>query len=117
MLAINASGISSTSEDFDHALFGRSALALDEQRMVAGTKFVADGEFAKLRTGAPTYAAVLAFDNVELWGIPDPILYRHPRFVGRLPQILGDLVLAQDRASGMVCNVPDGGYETTSICA
>jgi len=27
------------------------------------------------------------------------------------------LVLAQDRASGMVCNVPDGGYETTSICA
>ena len=85
--------------------------------MVAGTKFVADGEFAKLRTGAPTYAAVLAFDNVELWGIPDPILYRHPRFVGRLPQILGDLVLAQDRASGMVCNVPDGGYETTSICA
>jgi hypothetical protein len=91
VLAINASGITSSPEDFDHALFGRSTLVLDEHRQVAGTKFLADGEFAKARAGAPTYAAVLAFDNVELWGIPDPILYRHPRFFGRLPQTLRDL--------------------------
>ncbi len=39
-------------------------------------------------SGEPTWAAVLAFLNVGFLGGPDPVLYLHPRFGGRLPEAL-----------------------------
>ena len=58
LLAIHATGMSSSYEGFDNALFG------------------VDGIFTK-GTGPPTWAGVLAFGNVGLRGGPDPVLYLH----------------------------------------
>ncbi len=88
ILAIHASGISSSLDDFDQALFGRTALMLNERRQVTGNAFRSDGEFAKNRDGAPTFAGVLAFCNVGFKADSDPVLYVHPRFAGKLPEAL-----------------------------
>ncbi len=82
MSAVYANGISTTFEDFDHALYGREASVLGTQTLtgvldVSGSEFHADGGFNK-GEGDPTWAAVLAFVNVCLGGGVDPVLYLHP---------------------------------------
>jgi|SRR5918994_5434960 hypothetical protein len=52
--------------------------------------FETDGEFNK-GSGAPTWAAVLAFVNVDFPGGPEPVLYTHPRFRGDLPESLSSI--------------------------
>jgi hypothetical protein len=88
ILAIHATGISSEFEDFDHALYRREIAYPDpDTYQIVGTKFQADGVFN--RGGVePTFAAVLAFVNVNFPGGPDPVLYLHPRFQGSLPESL-----------------------------
>lgn len=90
LLAIHATGISSSYEEFDQALFGRDVATVDSSGRLLGTRFEADGAFAR-GSGEPTWAAALAFLHVGLSGGPDPILYLHPRFRGRLPKALLDL--------------------------
>ena len=87
LLAIHATGISSSYEAFDRALFGRTFTRMGLDNRVLGTGFDADGLFSK-GAGEPTFAGVLAFVNVGLRGGVDPVLYLHPRFVGRLPDAL-----------------------------
>jgi hypothetical protein len=92
ILAVYANGISTTFEDFDHALYGREVGVLGTETPtgvldVSGSEFHADGEFKK-GEGDPTWAAVLAFVNVYLGGGVDPVLYLHPRFQGDLPGTL-----------------------------
>jgi hypothetical protein len=90
LVAIHATGISSSYEEFDLALFGRDVAKVDLSGRLLGTRFEADGAFAG-GSGEPTWAAALAFLNVGFLGGPDPILYLHPRFGGRLPNALLDL--------------------------
>ena len=91
LLAIHATGISSSFEDFDLALYGREVAIFDvEDARITGTKFETDGEFNK-GSGAPTWAAVLAFVNVDFPGGPEPVLYSHPRFRGDLPESLSSI--------------------------
>jgi hypothetical protein len=92
ILAVYANGISTTFEDFDHALYGREVGTLGTETAtgevyVSGSEFQADGVFNK-GEGDPTWAAVLAFVNVYLGGGSDPVLYLHPRFRGDLPEVL-----------------------------
>jgi hypothetical protein len=88
ILAVHATGISSESEDFVLALYGREVAVADaETYQIVGTRFQADGVF--IRGGKePTFAAVLALVNVNFPGGPDPVLYLHPRFRGDLPASL-----------------------------
>jgi len=88
ILAVHATGISSEFEDFDLALYGREVTVAEaETYQIVGTRFQADGVFN--RGGKePTFAAVLAFVNVNFPGGPDPVLYLHPRFRGDLPDSL-----------------------------
>jgi hypothetical protein len=88
ILAVHATGISSEFEDFDLALYGREVAVVDaETYQIVGTRFQDDGVFN--RGGKkPTFAAVLAFVNVNFPGGPDPVLYLHPRFRGDLPEAL-----------------------------
>jgi hypothetical protein len=72
ILAVYANGISTTFEDFDHALYGREVGILGTETAtgtldVSGSGFHADGVFNK-GEGDPTWAAVLAFVNVYLRG-------------------------------------------------
>jgi hypothetical protein len=92
ILAVYANGISTTFEDFDHALYGREASVLVTETPtgvldLSRRKFHADGVFNK-GEGDPTWAGVLAFVNLCLGGGVDPILYLHPRFQGDLPETL-----------------------------
>lgn len=84
--------ISTTFEDFDHALYGRETSVLGTEAPtgvldVSGSEFHRDGVYHK-GEGDPTWAAVLAFVNVYLGGGADPVLYLHPRFQGDLPETL-----------------------------
>lgn len=88
LLAINAAGISSDFEDFDRALFGSTAEIYDEQFQNYKTDFVPDGVFTVKRNTEPNYAGALAFLHVGFPPCPLPILYRHPRYKGVLPQAL-----------------------------
>lgn len=87
LVAIHATGISSSYEEFDQALFGRDVATVDSRGHLLSTEFKADGMFAE-GSGEPTWAAVLAFLGVGFMGGPDPILYLHPRFEGKLPDAL-----------------------------
>lgn len=87
LVAVHATGISSSYEEFDQALFGRDVSTMDSRGRLLGTRFQADGIFAT-GSGEPTWAAALAFVNVGFLGGPDPVLYLHPRFKGRLPDTL-----------------------------
>jgi hypothetical protein len=91
LLAIHATRISSSFEDFDLALYGREVAIFDvEGARITGTRFEADGEFNK-GSGAPTWAAVLAFVNVDFPGGPEPVLYTHPRFRRELSESLSSI--------------------------
>ena len=109
ILAVYANGISTTFEDFDHALYGREASVLGTETPtgvldVSGSEFHADGVFNK---GDPTWAAVLAFVNVYLGGGVDPVLYLHPRFPGDLPETLTSIERRNfDPVAGSVNMVP-----------
>jgi hypothetical protein len=64
ILAVYAYGISTTFEDFDHALYGRKVGVLGTETAtgaldISGSEFHADGVFNK-GEGDPTWAAVLA---------------------------------------------------------
>jgi hypothetical protein len=88
LLAIQASGISSEFEDFDRALFGRGYNLLDERRRLVETGFVPDGIFNEKRDKTPTFAGVLAFLTAGFNACTAPVLYRHPRFSGVLPEAI-----------------------------
>jgi hypothetical protein len=82
ILAVYANGISTTFEDFDHALYGREASVLGTETPtgvldVSGSELPTDGVFNK-GEGDPTWAAVLAFVNVYLGGGVEPVLYLYP---------------------------------------
>ena len=87
LLAIHATGMSSSYDEFDQALFGRTFTRIDLDSQVLGTGFDADGIFNK-GIGIPTWAGALAFVRIGLRGGPDPVLYLHPRFEGTLPDAL-----------------------------
>jgi len=88
ILAIQASGISSSFEDFDRALFGHTYDRYDEHLTLIETGFKPDGAFTKKSDKPPTYAGVLAFLTVGFRGMVGPVFYRHPRFSGVLPEPL-----------------------------
>ena len=91
ILTVHATGISSEFHDFDLALYGREAGFFDTHaRRITKTEFQADGVFNK-GSDEPTFAAMLAFVNVNLPGGPDPILYLHPRYRGQLPEALSSI--------------------------
>lgn len=90
LVAVHATGIASSYEEVDMALFGREVATMGPDGRLLGTRFEADGVFAG-GSGEPTWAAALAFLNVGFLGGPDPILYLHPRFWGRLPSALQTL--------------------------
>jgi hypothetical protein len=107
LLAINASGISSDFEDFDQSLFGHAYESYDITRQLKEIGFKPDGLFNMPSNKPPTYAGVLAFVNVGLWGGPAPILYNHPRFIGNLPEsILGLEQRRYDKARNEIQAVP-----------
>lgn len=87
LVAVHTTGIASSYDEVDMALFGRDVATVGPDGRLLGTKFEADGVFAGGR-GDPTWAAALAFLNVGFLGGHDPILYLHPRFEGRLPEAL-----------------------------
>lgn len=91
ILAIEASGISSSYEDFDMALFGHTYSRYGVQNILLEEGFKPDGEFTKPRNKPPTYAGVLAFLTVGFTRITAPVLYHHPRFAGQLPQAFSRL--------------------------
>jgi hypothetical protein len=92
ILAIHATGISSEFHDFDLALYGREVGFYDTYaRQITKSAFQADGMFNRRSGNEPTFAAVLAFVNVNFPGGPDPILYLHPRFRGNLPESFLDI--------------------------
>ncbi len=94
LVAVHATGIASSYEEVDTALFGREVASVGPDEQLQGTRFEADGVFAG-GSGEPTWAAALAFLNVGFLGGPDPVLYVHPRFGGQLPEAL----LALERRS------------------
>ncbi len=90
ILAINLDGMIGSFEDFDVSLFGHSW----ENVSYNTIGFDADGIFTTRidKAKKPTYAGILAFLNVGLWGWhEDPILYLNPSFNGELPEKLLNL--------------------------
>jgi hypothetical protein len=87
LVAVHATGIASSYEEVDMALFGREVATMGPDGHLLGTRFEADGVFAG-GSGEPTWAAALVFLNVGFQGGHDPVLYLHPRFEGRLPEAL-----------------------------
>lgn len=97
LLAIDAPFDGPDIESFDEALFGHMVVSIDPESLgVTAYRFRPDGALAKQRTAE--CAGVLAFSRVHLFGAGDPILYRHPRFKGSLPDAL--LVLRQRSLEG-----------------
>ena len=88
LLAIQASSISSEFEDFDMALFGHGYDRFDERRRLVGTGFTPGGIFNEKRDKPPTFAGVLVFLTVGFNACTVPVLYRHPRFSGVLPEAI-----------------------------
>ncbi len=85
LIAINTPHLTRTSStrQFDMALYGRTGTVGDEHMP---TVFEASGEWTQgSYNTTPALAGVLAFLSVERTGGPDPVLYLHPRFDGRLP--------------------------------
>jgi len=77
---------SSELEKFDIALFGRTTVRLE-----SGQRWIDPSGVFGRGTGKPTFAGALAFAELGWHGGPDPLLYLHPRFVGRLPAALMSL--------------------------
>lgn len=84
-------------DKFDIALFGRTVAHLGEARLT----FDPSGLFGRGR-GEPTFAGALVFAALGWRGGPDPVLYVHPRFTGRLPRALLDLRRRELTVAGIV---------------
>ena len=84
ILAINIDGMGASYEDFDQVLFGSTWC-----HATHGTfGFKSNGLFTGRanKENPPTFAGILAFFNVGLWGWDaDPILYINPHFPKELP--------------------------------
>lgn len=111
LVAVSASGIASSLDDFDQALFGREVMRLDSRRAIAGYGFDASGIFAAGQPGKPsTFAGALAFLQIGLGGSDrdaDPVLYHHPRYQRSLPRELLDLPQRRfDAALGRIERLP-----------
>lgn len=78
IIALHASGVSSSFENFDKALYGHtvSHYAPGGQESVT---FEADGLFAR-KPLSRSFAGVLAFTSVTPFGVTGPVLYLHPEF-------------------------------------
>jgi hypothetical protein len=85
LLAIKAFDLTSSLEGFDVALFGHTVARFDAQRQPAGSRFHRDGVFLSDRSEPPVFAGALVFTAAGFRPGPAPVLYRHPRFRGRLP--------------------------------
>ncbi len=87
ILAINMDGMGASFEDFDQVLFGYSWYHVNKG--ISG--FKADGLFVQRPNidKPPTFAGILAFFNVGLWGWDaQPILFLNSNFTGKLPNRL-----------------------------
>jgi len=99
LLAIDAPFDGPDIESFDEALYGHMVVSIDPERMgVTDYSFKSDGALATQRVAE--CAGVLAFSRVHLFGAGDPILYRHPRHTGPLPDAL--LSLRQRSLDGRI---------------
>lgn len=85
LLAIEGSWLSSSLENFDLALYGHTCDVFNIRREREAPRFIADGLFTTISDKPPTYAGVLAFPEVGFRSVANPVLYRHPRFNGHLP--------------------------------
>ncbi|MGH7485869.1 MAG: hypothetical protein ACREMY_09750, partial [bacterium] len=102
LLAINASGATSSFEDYDRALFGENCLVLGP---ALRNEFKPTGVFARRNNDSPTYAGVIGFREVGFRCSCDPVLWLHPRFTGLLPSRLLALEARMlDRVSGITVN-------------
>jgi len=90
LVALDGTGVATSLEEFDRALFGQYVQHLDPDGQLSEPEFHADGFFAG-GSGEPTIAGVLAFLELGWTGTRDPVLYLHPRFQGALPQALLEL--------------------------
>lgn len=91
LLAIEGSWLSGSLENFDLVLYGHTCEVINERREREAPRFIPDGLFTNVSDKAPTYAGVLAFAEVGFRSVADPVLYRHPRFKGHLPEALSSL--------------------------
>lgn len=84
LLALCTNGFGALEVDkFDVGLLGHTTY-----RAVSGDlAFDPTGVFGG-GSGEPTFAGALAFAELQMRGGPDPILYVHPRYQGRLPAAL-----------------------------
>jgi len=85
LLAILASGSSSSFDDFDKVLFGQHVTKLGPDLRSRATYFEASGAFAK-GTGPSTYSGVWAFTRLTPFSCKGPVLYIHPRSITIFPQ-------------------------------
>lgn len=109
ILAIDG-GSNATLGDFDRALFGSFRTSVAPDSDVCIHQFCPSGDFAALREGEPTYAGVLAYEQVGFTCPAEPILYLHPRFTGRLPDELRALatrrLVDRNRIEGLPARNP-----------
>ena len=87
LVAVDATGVATTLEEFDRVLFGQYVQHLNQYGQLSEPEFQADGFFAG-GSGTPTIAGVLAFLELGWTGVRGPVLYLHPRLKGVLPQAL-----------------------------
>lgn len=83
ILAIDAPWGGPDTEAFDVALLGHSVMHLGVDHRPSHYSFRRDGALSRQRSAE--FAAVLAFERVGVFGAPDPVLYRHPKYAGALP--------------------------------
>jgi hypothetical protein len=70
-------------DDFDLALFGGSHETLEPGGRLGPSVFHPSGVLARQQTAE--FAAVLVFHDLGFVRGPDPVMYMHPKFAGRLP--------------------------------
>jgi hypothetical protein len=83
-VAVNAGGISSKTDDFDRALFGRSVMVLDRQHRPSAMALDPCGVVPDVRSEPPVVDAVLAYVQDGSWRVVDPVMYWHTRSDGAL---------------------------------
>lgn len=90
ILAING-GFGATIGDFRRALFGSWSRVVSAHDNSFVDEFAADGVFARRRDGEPTYAGVLAYEEVGFTCPREPVLFLHPRYRSEMPEELQTL--------------------------